>query len=347
MLNSLYYKGQIYKFIPTKKSETHKHHIVMKPNQLFKGMLALATVFLASCAAPRMAGQGNTDDDVYNSTAKAKIYTPAPVRSSESTPSATSRSGDYTDEQYQESDYYGTSDPYYDMDYASRINRFYYASPWRTYYDPYFYSGWYPYSSGWSVGIGFGSFYNNYWNYPYSGWGYLYNPFWGFNNWGWNSWGWNNYYGGYFGGGWGYPGYYGGGFYTGRTTNVPDYRPRPGLGRENGIGTYRDGLGRPASGRGAVRTDQNGVVTRRSRAEMYDANENAGTNGRVSNRRTQETTQPAQNSRPTRTESYTPPARQPESRPSYTPPPASRGSSSGSGSSGGGGGTRSGRAGRG
>jgi len=317
----------------------------MKPNQLFTSMLALVTVVAASCAAPRMAQQGNADDDVYSTTAKAKIYTPAPVKPSQETPSSEKP---YSEEQYEESDYYGTSDPYYDMDYASRINRFYYASPWRTYYDPYFYSGWYPYS-GWSVGIGFGPFYNNYWNSPYGGWGYAYSPFWGWNNWGWN----NYYYGGYYGGGFlgggYYGGYYGGGFYTGRTTNVPDYRPRPALGRENGIGSYRNGLARPANSRGAVRSDADGnVISRRSRAEMYDANENRASNGRTSTRRTQETTQPpADNRRPTRTESYTPPARQPESRPSYSPPPSRGSSGSGSSSGSSGGGARSGRAGRG
>lgn len=312
----------------------------MKPNHLFTSMLALATIVVTSCSAPRMAQQSTIDDDVYNSTAKAKIYTPAPVKPSQQSAAV------IDEEEYAESDYYGTSDPYYDMDYSSRINRFYYSSPWRNYYDPYFYSGWYP-QNGWSVGIGYSPFYNNYWNSPYSGWGFASSPFWGWNNWGWNS---NFYGGGYYGGGFYGGGYYGGGFYTGRTTNVPDYRSRPGLGRENGVGSYRNSLGRPSTGRAATRSDANGnVISRQTRAERYAAeNGNPGAPSRTSNRRTQETAQPADNRRPARTETA-PPARQPESRPSYSPPP-SRGSSgsgsSGSGSSGGGG-SRTGRAGRG
>ena len=314
----------------------------MKPNHLFTSMLALATIVVTSCSAPKLAQQSTNDDDVYNTTAKVKIYTPAPVKPSQTTTD---------DQEYAESDYYGTSDPYYDMDYSSRINRFYYSSPWRSYYDPYFYSGWYPYNS-WSVGIGYSPFYNSYWNSPYSGWGYAYSPFWGYNNFGWN----NYYYGGgYYGGGFlggGYygGGYYGGGFYTGRTTNAPDYRARPAVGRENGIGTYRPG-GRTS---GTTRSDVNGnVISRQTRSERYGASDNnATTNPRTSNRRSQDSPQPAQ--RPTRTENYTPPARQAD-RPTYTPPPArsdgggsrSSGSGSSGSSSSGSSGARSGRAGRG
>lgn len=307
-------------------------------------MLALATIVVASCSAPKLAQQSTNDDDVYNTTAKVKIYTPAPVKPSQSTTTT-------DDQEYAESDYYGTSDPYYDMDYSSRINRFYYSSPWRNYYDPYFYSGWYPYNS-WSVGIGYSPFYNNYWNSPYSGWGYAYSPFWGYNNFGWN----NYYYGGgYYGGGFLGGGYYGGGFYTGRTTNAPDYRSRPSVGRENGIGSYRNGYGRTNTGRGTTRSDANGNISRQTRSERYGANDNnTTTNPRTSTRRSQDSPQPAQSTRSTRTENYTPPARQTDSRPTYSPPPArsdgggSR-SSSGSSSSGSSGssGSRSGRAGRG
>lgn len=309
-------------------------------------MLALATFVVTSCSAPRMAQQSTNDDDVYNTTAKAKIYTPAPIKPSEQVAATVD------DQEYAESDYYGTSDPYYDMDYSSRINRFYYSSPWRTYYDPYFYSGWYP-QNGWS--IGFSPFYNNYWNSPYSGWGNAYSPFWG-----WNNSGWNNYYygGGYYGGGFlggGYygGGYYGGGFYTGRTTNVQDYRSRPGLGRENGVGSNRNSLGRAANGRGTVRSDDNGnVISRRGRAATYDGNNPGNTSGRTSS--TRPAREQSESVRPTRGQSNTAPARQPEAtRPAYTPPArssegssgSSRSSGSGSGSSSSG--SRPARAGRG
>jgi uncharacterized membrane protein YgcG len=320
----------------------------MKPNHLFTSMLALAAIVASSCSAPRIAQQNtNDDDDVYNTTAKVKVYTPAPVKPAQSAVA--------DEQQYEESDYYGTSDPYYDMDYSSRINRFYYSTPWRSYYDPYFYGGGFYPSNGWSVGIGYSPFYNSYWNSPYSGWGYASSPFWGYNNWGWNNYyyGGGYYGGGYYGGGFLGGGYYGGGYYTGRTTNVPDYRARPSGGRENGIG--RGDYGR-VSGRSTVtRSDANGnVISRQSRAERYNAaeNNNPTATTRTSNRRTQDAPQQQpQSARPTRTESAAPPARQPESRPapSYSPPArsegSSRGSSSGSGSSGGG--SRSGRAGRG
>ncbi len=269
----------------------------MKPNHLFTSVLALAAIVATSCSTPKLAQQSTNDDDVYNTTAKVKIYTPAPVKPSQTTTT--------TDEEYAESDYYGTSDPYYDMDYSSRINRFYYSSPWRNYYDPYFYSGWYP-GNSWSVGIGYSPFYNNYWNSPYSGWGYAYSPYWGYNNFGWN----NYYYGG---------GYYGGGWilrrrllwrwlYTGRTTNVPDYRSRPSMGRENGVGTcYRPG-GRAS---GTTRSDVNGnVISRTRRAETYN-NGNNTSPGRTSTRPERSQTESA---RPSRTEN-TAPARQPETRP--------------------------------
>lgn len=309
----------------------------MKPNHLFTSLLALATVVATSCSAPRVAQQSTNDDDVYNTTAKAKIYTPAPIKPSQQTPSET-----IDDQEYAESDYYGTSDPYYDMDYSSRINRFYYSSPWRNYYDPYFYSGWYP---SYSIGLGYSPFYNSFWNSPYSGWGYAYSPFWGYNNYGWN----NYYGGGYYGGGFLGGGYYGGGFYTGRTTNVPDYRSRPSVGRENGVGSYRNGYGRTASG--VTRSDANGnVVSRQRRAEAYDANgSNSSAPARTSN--TRPARSQTESARPARTEN-TAPARQPESRPSYTPPARSDGGSSGGGSRGSssgssGGGSRPTRAGRG
>src|SRR5690349_18330817 len=132
-----------YKFINLylqKNCNTQRTHIVMKPNHLFTGMLVLTALAVTSCSAPRLAQQSaNTDDDVYSSTVKAKVYTPAPQQVQQ--PQYDDQQ--YADEQYDESDYYGTSDPYYDQDYSSRINRFYYSSPFRNYYDPYYNSGWY------------------------------------------------------------------------------------------------------------------------------------------------------------------------------------------------------------
>jgi len=144
----------------------------MKPIRLLTPILVAAAVVISSCSAPRLAQQGSGNDDVYNSVAKAQEYVqPQPGQSS----------------QYSDSydDNYGSSDPNYDMDYSSRINRFYYGSPYRNYYDPYYgdyygYNGFYPYSSSWSLGFGwgFGNYYNSIWNpyYGFGGWGY--SPHW-------------------------------------------------------------------------------------------------------------------------------------------------------------------------
>ena len=286
----------------------------MKPNHLFTSMLALATIVVSSCSTQKIAQQSSVADDVYNSTAQAMEYTPRPVTQG----SQTQQPDDYDDE------YYGTSDPYYDMSYSSRINRFYYGSPWRNYYDPYF--DFYAYGAY--------PWYGN----AYAGWGNYYSPFgwnnWGYSNWGfalgygygspwaYSPWGWNSYYGGGFLGG----GYYGGGFYTGRTTNVP-YTARPNRGNSSGY--------RPA--RSAMDGFNNGTPNRSTRASSYN-----GANGRTSNSVGRQTN-PSGNtmnrpsrgavSRPTRT---SPPPTRTESRPTYTPPTPPPSSSGSSGSSSGG-----------
>ncbi|WEK17975.1 MAG: hypothetical protein P0Y49_14350 [Candidatus Pedobacter colombiensis] len=302
----------------------------MKSNYLFTSMLALTTIVVTSCSAPRLAQQ-NSNDDVYNSVAQAREYKQqVPVR----------ESGYDTQDEY-----YGTSDPYYDMDYSSRINRFYYTGPsWRGYYDPFFDSGWYGnYGLSFGLGFGYSPFYGSIWNSPYNAWGSYYSPFYGYNNY---------YGGGYYGGGlWG-GGYWGGGFYTGRTTNVQDYRPRPNRGGNNGY-TGNRGYGNDAylSPRSSRTQSNNGVSVISGRPSRGSVNGNYGTTSRPATTESSrpsrtETARPAttESSRPSRTEaparptreSYTPP-------PSYTPPSRSEGSSSGGsyggGSSGGGGGT--------
>ncbi|MES2830110.1 MAG: hypothetical protein V4687_18270 [Bacteroidota bacterium] len=299
----------------------------MKPNYLFTSILAVAAIAVSSCSTPKLAQQSVDNDDVYNSSAQAKTYVPAPVRQVQQAPA----------DQYQEDDYYGTSDPYYDMDYSSRINRFSYGTPWRSYYDPYFYGSIY---SPYSMYLGYNDFYGGGF-----GWGYMSSPFFGYNNWGFNNWGYGNYYGGgYYGGGFlggGFlgGGYYGGGYYTGRTTNVPDYRARPYVGRENGVGANR-GMARTATST-TRRTDAAGnTISERSRSERYNPNNNASAPAR-SDRST------APQARPTRTESA--PAARPA--PTYTPPARTESSrssgSSSSGSSSGSSGARPTRSGRG
>ena len=325
----------------------------MKPNHLFTSMLALTTIVVASCSAPRYAQQSTHEDDVYGSTAKAQIYTP------QERPRTQAPQDDYD----QSDEYYGTSDPYYDMDYSSRINRFSYSSPWRSYYDPYFDNGYYGYGNGYgyngfSLGLSFGSL----WNSPYYGWGNYYSPF-GYNPWGWNSYYGGGYGGGYYGGGYyggGYGGgYYGGGYigggtYTGRTTNAPRATRSYGDGARSSYGSGNRGSS------GTVRTDFNGnVISRGGRAESYAPNREADrAAGRVARENTRSSRgessrtdnqgyTPPRQERSSRGETYRPEPQQ--SRPTYTPPPSRGGNEGGGGRSSGesGGGGRSSRAGRG
>lgn len=292
----------------------------MKPIRLLTSMLAAGAVVLASCSAPRLAQQSSDTDDVYNSVAQATEYVqPAPSQSSQ-----------YKDDSVDRE--YGTSDPYYDMDYSSRINRFYYGSPFRSYYDPYYYdyygyNGFSPWYSGFNLGFGWGwgnSFYGNYWNSPYYGWG-IYSPYYA----------WNPFYGGGYLGGY-YGGYYGGGYlgggYVNRLPGNTIYGARPD--RSRSASSYSNRTGTGSIGRGTIRTN-NGVMTSdRSRAERYNPNRNS-------------TARPAPSSRTNRSrETYRTPQRSnTESRPTYSPPRSSNTSSGTSGGGGGGGGSRSQRSG--
>ena len=313
-------------------SHTKNSHI-MKPNHLFSSMLVVTAIAVASCSAPKMAQKTSSDDDVYGTTAQAVEY---------SRPEAVQSSQVYDD--YQDDDeYYGSSDLYADMSYSSRINRFYYGSPYRGYYDPFYFDSFYgggfsPYYGGFGMGYGYGGYggfggwgggYGGWglglgFGYGYGGWGGFYSPFyspWGFGG-----------YGGYYGGLWG-GGFYGGGYYGGlwgggygRSSN---YRPRTGRGGENmtyGRGNY--------NGTGSTRYGTNGSVLNGRRSSGYTGGR--GNNSGYNPSRTVRSRE-VQSTRPSRTESYSPPMNS-----------GSRGSSGGFGggggrSSGGGGGGRGGR----
>lgn len=282
----------------------------MKPIRLITSMLAAVTVMMASCSAPRLAQTNTVNDDVYNSVAQAQEYV-------EPTPSEASQYRE--DAQYDE---YGSSDPFYDMDYSSRINRFYYGSPFRSYFDPFYYD-YYGYNSiygmnyfspwyrpGFSMGFGFGWGWGNY------GWG-VFSPYYA----------WNPYYGGGYLGGM-YGGYYGGylgGGYVNNLRGTTNYGPRPDRGRENGIGRT-----------GAVRST-NGVISNSgSRSDRYNPNRGAPINTN-SNTRSRTNRGSSDTYRPT-TRSNAP------TRPTYSPPSSTRsdgGAARSSGSAGGGGGSRS------
>jgi len=322
----------------------------MKPIKFLPIVMIATAGLVASCSTSKLASN-NTGDDVYNTVAKAReVEYVAPVQQQQ-------QQAQNNNQEYDE--YYGTSNPYYDMDYSSRINRFYNGYSWRGYYDPYYdnyYSGnsygntnFLGYGLGWNNGYGLGGWgggfgyglgygYGSIWNSPYN-YGYFgYNPY-GFGGWGpysyYDRFGWG---GGFYGGGYGIGGgYYGGGYgFTNRNNRARPNRDgdnRGSYGNRSGIAPVSGNYGRPT------------ISNNAGRPERY-SNGNNGSNvngqpGRVS-------------SRPSRDDSYRPQPQtqqvQPSGRPdrgSYSPPAQSSGSSGGGSSSGGGGGggrpTRGGR----
>ena len=161
---------------------------------------AASILVLGSCSSTRLA-QNQEDDDVYNTVAKAKeVKAPVYQTQDNSREERSYRTDEqlYGGENYQEDAYYDDYD--YDYGYASRLNRFYGRSPWRTNYfdswyaysynpwytyryDPFYYDPWY-YRPGISVSVGFGSYpryggcwgcFDNgyYYGYPY------YDRYWG------------------------------------------------------------------------------------------------------------------------------------------------------------------------
>jgi hypothetical protein len=286
----------------------------MRVNLFLTGTLAAAALLVASCSTQKMA-QNNSADDVYNTVAQAKVYKYAPP--AQTAQIDTSR----VDPSYQ------ASNPNYDMDYASRIDRFYYGSPNRVYFDDYYnfygYNSWYnPFDVGFGFNYGWGF---SRWNNPFNYWGYYGSPYY------WNTWGpysyYNPWHGGWGGGYWG-GGYWGnGGWGGGVIVRNDNYRPRPTRAGEGGVRPNgRFGTNIPSRGNA-------NVGGRPTRPESYNPTTNGAvrrpesTTGSTSSRPTRESSRPSTPQR----ESYTPPR-------TYTPPPSSSGSgssSSGSSSSGG------------
>lgn len=266
----------------------------MRVSHFFTGTLAAISLLFASCATPQLASN-HAGDDVYNTTAEAKVYKYSPPAQPA---------------QVDQSDYIASS-PNYDMDYSSRIDRFYYGNS-RPYFDDYYnfygYNSWYnPYdfSLGFHMNFGYGRWYN-----PYSSWAYYGSPYYS------SLWGPYSYYNPYYGRyGNGYYGnnYWGNGWgnnvvVVGNTNN----RPRPTRGNEsfNNAGRYNGTV----PSRGDVSTSG-----RPTRNEGY----NPATNGTVNRPTTTGSQTPATTSpqRPTR-QGQAPPV----SRPTYTPPPATQSS---------------------
>ncbi|MFD0792090.1 hypothetical protein ACFQZX_00595 [Mucilaginibacter litoreus] len=167
----------------------------MKRN-LVLGIIFFGAAALSSCSVNKTASTSRNSDDMYYTKATATEAPEYVAYNQEAN----------TDDQYDDEDDYF----YYD-DYASRINRFSYYSPF-SYYDTGYWGYGYPYyGSGWNLGVGLG--YGGYgglgWNVGLSyGWGSPWGYGWG-SPWAYSPWGYGYYspYS-YWGTGWG-GGYWG------------------------------------------------------------------------------------------------------------------------------------------
>ncbi|MEN0053333.1 MAG: hypothetical protein AAGC65_06675 [Mucilaginibacter sp.] len=182
------------------------------------GIFLIGALALSSCSTTKLANTERSDD-VYFSNAKAGTD-PIYAAVDNQNPNISQEQA-YSDD---DDDYF-----YYD-DYASRINRFNYYSPF-SYYDNLYYGyGNYAFNNGFSLGFNYGPYGYGYSPYGYGGWGLGY----GYGGWGYGGWGLGLGYGlGYgWGGLWGYGGFYGGGwggYYAGGTP-----RPNRGIGYSSG-----------------------------------------------------------------------------------------------------------------
>ena len=324
------------RFINTHLINTHAMKKLLLP------VFAVSALLLNSCSTTQLAGQADSNDDVYYTEAKAKVIQPPAERVQSSTPNKSYR----TDEQLYGDEYSDNSyrNNRYDDDYtySSRINRFYYNSPYRPYYDyrySYGYNPWYTYSydpffydpwlyrPGVSVWIGTGRYWSPY-NYGYYGSRY--------NNGYWGPYSYYNTYPGYnYGGRY----YSGGGYYNGGVYNNPNHRARPdresGMGRSGNndpqTGIYIPSTGRPNRSSVNPNRTPDGRISSSDQGSSGASSQPSSTSSRPNRpSRTQEAAAPRQ---------QTAPAPRPEpreySRPerSSSPAPSSSGSSSGGGSS--------------
>ncbi len=301
------------------------------------GIFLISALALSSCSTQKLATVA-TNDDVYFSNAKAgdePIYAATPVYNQ--------ADADYQQSLQTEDD----DDYFYYDDYASRINRFSYYSPF-SYYDNLYYGYSNPYySSGWSLGFNYGPYgygYSpyGYGSYGYGGWGLGYGIGYGFGGWGL---GYGYGYGGY--GGYGYGGYggYGGSYYGGGYATAGTPRPVRGTGSPlNGRGqasgfSNRTGSGSTFTGVGRRTGNSNpnttGIGYIPGGRPVRNADGSVVTRGNSSNGNSSYSREAA---RPVRQQN-TRPETQSVDRPAPQPAPSS--SSSGSSSRGGGGGSSS------
>jgi len=230
---------------------------IMKNKKILLGGAALGLLALISSCST--SSRTVYRDDVYNNRDAGQVYQSPDYYYTDGTAEGTTTDAeyyadDYTDEAYAEGGY----EPLNDLEYANRINRFYYNSPGMMYYDPWF-DPWYGYSGfgfgwnsgwGWSMGFGWGSPYwsmgwgSPYYGYGYGGWPY-YGGYWGYNSY-YSHWG-NPYYGLGYGGGY-YNNYYNSNRRVASNRNDVAARQRANSGRSY---VTRDASGRYVTGRAA------------------------------------------------------------------------------------------------
>jgi hypothetical protein len=277
------------------------------------GIFLIGALALSSCSTQKLATVAS-NDDVYFSNAKAAdepVYATQPVYNQSD--------ANYAAQQAEDDDDYF----YYD-DYASRINRFSYYSPF-SYYDNLYYGYSNPYyNSGFGLDFNYG---------PY---GYGYSPY-GYGSWGLGGWGfgYNNGfgygyggYGGFYGGG----GYYGGG--GGRVGYVTVGTPRP----VRGTGSPFSGAGRASSFTRSVRPGVAGASSTRTGIGYIPGGRANRTTTDGLTRGNNNNSSYSRDNRPVRQTTDSRPAFQPVERTQSSSPAPAPSSSSSSGSSGGGGG---------
>jgi hypothetical protein len=316
------------KFINLKLIRTRTFTILHMKRNIAIGIFLIGALALSSCSTQKLATTAS-NDDVYFSNAKAAdepIYAVQPVYNQT----------DADNQQVQQED---DDDYFYYDDYASRINRFSYYSPF-SYYDNLYYGYSNPYyNGGFSLGFNYGPYGYGYSPYSYGGWGlgYGYGSGWGLGL----GYGYGYGYGGY-GGGFGYGGFYGGGYGRGGYVSSGTPRPVRGTGSPFSGRSYAPGsfsrATRPGGTASPTRTGigyiPGGRANRTTNGSVTRGNSNNSSNG--------SNTSYSRDSRPVRQQD-TRPQTQSVERSSPSPAPSSSSSSSGGGggnSGGGGGGGR-------
>jgi hypothetical protein len=319
------------KFINLKLIRTRTFTNLHMKRNIVIGIFLISALALSSCSTQKLATTAS-NDDVYFSNAKAgdePIYAVQPVYNQT----------DADNQQVQQED---DDDYFYYDDYASRINRFSYYSPF-SYYDNLYYGYSNPYyNGGFSLGFNYGPYGYGYSPYAYGGWGlgYGYGGGWGLGL----GYGYPYGYGyGGFGGGYGYGGLYGGGY---------GYGSGYGRGGYASSGTPRPvrGTGSPFSGRGytpssftrTARPVGAGSPTRTGIGYIPGGRANRTTDGTITRGNSNNSnTSYSRDSRPVRQQDTRPQTQSVErSSPSPAPSPSSSSSGGGGNSGGGGGGGR-------